>query len=94
MVAYNLLRTNLINAALYQELTKIFDAERNRRKEEDEDEGGPNYYVVRRHRLGSGLINSVNRMISAGVLSTPKAGIVLGVKPTAVFRLIAHDKAA
>ena len=94
MVAYNLLRANLIGGSLYQELTTIFDAERGQRKEENEDEGGPNYYVVRRHRLGSGLLNTVSRMISGGALSTPKAGIVLGVKPTAVFQLIAHDKAA
>jgi Zn-dependent peptidase ImmA (M78 family)/transcriptional regulator with XRE-family HTH domain len=94
MVAYNLLRVNLIGGGLYLELTAIFDTERGRRKEEDEDEGGPSYYVVRRHRLGSGLLNTVSRVISAGALSTPKAGIVLGVKPTAVFQLIAQDKAA
>jgi Zn-dependent peptidase ImmA (M78 family)/transcriptional regulator with XRE-family HTH domain len=94
MVAYNMLRANLITGQVYQELSAIFDSERRLRKQDDESEGGPNYYVVRRHRLGSGLISSVNRMISAGVLSTPKAGVVLGVKPTAVFRLIGQEKAA
>jgi Zn-dependent peptidase ImmA (M78 family) len=94
MVAYNLLRANLITSRAYQELDAIFDSERRRSKQEDDSEGGPNYYVVRRHRLGSGLINSVNRMISAGALSTPKAGVVLGVKPTAVYHLITQDKAA
>ena len=94
MVAYNLLRANLIAGAVYQELAAIFDGERRQRKEESENEGGPSYYVVRRHRLGSGLISSVNRMISAGALSTPKAGLVLGVKPTAVYQLIGQDKAA
>jgi Zn-dependent peptidase ImmA (M78 family)/transcriptional regulator with XRE-family HTH domain len=94
MVAYNLLQTNRISGAVYQQLGTNFDAERIRRKEEEDNEGGPNYYVVRRHRLGSGLINFVDRMISAGVLSTPKAGLVLGVKPTAVYQLIAPTKAA
>jgi Zn-dependent peptidase ImmA (M78 family)/transcriptional regulator with XRE-family HTH domain len=94
MVAYNLLRAKLVTGAVYQELATIFDRERRQRKEENEKEGGPNYYVVRRHRLGSGLISSVNRMISAGALSTPKAGLVLGVKPTAVYQLIGHDQAA
>jgi Zn-dependent peptidase ImmA (M78 family)/transcriptional regulator with XRE-family HTH domain len=94
MVAYNLLRSNLITGALYQELSTSFDAERRQRREEDEKEGGPNYYVVRRHRLGPGLISSVDRMISAGALSTSKAGLVLGVKPTAVYKLISQDKAA
>jgi len=94
MVAYNLLEANLITDAVYQQLSAIFDAERVRLKEEDEKEGGPNYYVVRRHRLGSSLISFVDRMISAGALSTPKAGMVLGVKPTAVYQLIEKNKAA
>lgn len=94
MVAYNLLRADLITAGFYQELSSGFDAERIKPKEEEDREGGPNYYVVRRHRLGSGLISFVNRMISAGALTAPKAGIVLGVKPTAVYQLIANAKAA
>jgi Zn-dependent peptidase ImmA (M78 family)/transcriptional regulator with XRE-family HTH domain len=94
MVAYNLLRANLIPVAVYQELSTSFDAERIKRKEEEEKEGGPSYYVVRRHRLGSGLIGVVDRMISAGALSTPKAGLVLGVKPTNVYQLISQGKAA
>jgi Zn-dependent peptidase ImmA (M78 family)/transcriptional regulator with XRE-family HTH domain len=94
MVTYNLLRANLITGAVYQELAAIFDRERKQRRDENESEGGPNYYVVRRHRLGSGLINSVSRMISAGALTTPKAGLVLGVKPTAVYQLVGQDKAA
>jgi Zn-dependent peptidase ImmA (M78 family) len=94
MVAYNLLRADLISSPAYQELSATFDAERVRRKEEEEREGGPNYYVLRRHRIGSGLISLVDRMISAGVLSAPKAGIVLGVKPTTVYDLLAHNKAA
>jgi Zn-dependent peptidase ImmA (M78 family) len=94
MVAYNLLRANLISGTIYQELSKGFDAERIQRKVEEEKEGGPNYYVVRRHRLGSGLISFVDRMIAAGALSAPKAGIVLGVKPTSVYQLIAQSKAA
>lgn len=94
MVAYNLMRADLISATVYQQLSADFDAERIRRKEGEEKEGGPSYYVVRRHRLGSGLIDTVDRMISAGALSTPKAGLVLGVKPTGVYQLIAHGKAA
>jgi Zn-dependent peptidase ImmA (M78 family)/transcriptional regulator with XRE-family HTH domain len=95
MVAYNLLSARRISAAMYEELSKGFDAERLKRKEEDENqEGGPSYYIVRRHRLGLGLINFVDRMISEGVLSTSKAGLVLGVKPTNVFQLLAQTKAA
>ncbi len=94
MVAYNLLLANMISASVYRELSASFDAERILRKEIEEKEGGPNYYVVRKHRLGARLVRMVDRMISAGALSTPKAGLVLGVKPTAVYQLIAHSKAA
>lgn len=96
MVAYNLLRANLISFAMYQELSAGFDAERLKHKAEEETdkEGGPSYYVVRRHRLGSGLINFVDRMVSAGALTTPKAGLVLGVKPTNVYQLLEQSKAA
>jgi Zn-dependent peptidase ImmA (M78 family)/transcriptional regulator with XRE-family HTH domain len=94
MVAYNLLRANLITSVVYRELSEDFDAERLQRKEEDDKEGGPNYYVVRRHRLGAGLISFIDRMVSVGALTAPKAGMVLGVKPTAVYELIARGKAA
>jgi Zn-dependent peptidase ImmA (M78 family)/transcriptional regulator with XRE-family HTH domain len=94
MVAYNLLSANLITETVYRELSASFDADRARQKADDDKEGGPNYYVVRRHRLGAGLISFVDRMVAAGTLSTPKAGIVLGVKPTAVYPLIAQIKAA
>lgn len=51
--------------------------------------GGPNYYVVRRHRLGRALLEFANRNVSAGSLSTVKAAKVLGVKPRAVYPLLA-----
>jgi Zn-dependent peptidase ImmA (M78 family) len=94
MVAYNLLRSNLISNVIYQELSRTLDTERTELKQEEEKEGGPNYYTVRRHRLGTGLISTVDRMIAAGALSVPKAGLVLGVKPTGVYQLISQAKAA
>jgi Zn-dependent peptidase ImmA (M78 family)/transcriptional regulator with XRE-family HTH domain len=94
MVAYNLLRIDLITARMYQELAAQFDADRRAQKEEAKGEGGPDYYVVRRHRVGHALVSLVGRMVDAGALSTPKAGKVLGVKATAVDRIIGHDRAA
>lgn len=95
MVAYNLLRSNLITAAVYQRLSSAFDAERLAREEEQErGEGGPNYYVVRRHRIGPGLVSLVRRSVATGALSVPKAGAVLGVKATAVDHLVGGGRAA
>jgi Zn-dependent peptidase ImmA (M78 family)/transcriptional regulator with XRE-family HTH domain len=95
MVAYNLFRSDRIAFDLYRKLTGRFDEERNAQKaDNDDEEGGPNYYVVRRHRIGRALIGLVDRMLAAGVLSSTKAGKVLGVKPTAVDRLISGRRAA
>ena len=88
MVAYNLFRSNAITRAIYSSLTESFDADRINQKTSQGDEGGPNYYTVRRHRVGPGLISFVRRMISGGALSVTKSAKVLGVKPTAVERLI------
>jgi Zn-dependent peptidase ImmA (M78 family) len=94
MVAYNLLRANLITARMYGELAQQFDTDRITQKEEAKGEGGPDYYIVRRHRVGPALVSLVRRMVAVGALSTPKAGKVLGVKATAVDRLVGHDRAA
>jgi Zn-dependent peptidase ImmA (M78 family) len=87
MVAYNLLRSKLITAAMYRSLSDEFDAER-AQKPDHGGGRGPDYYTVRRHRVGPGLVELVRRLTAGGALSTTKAGRVLGVKPTAVDRLV------
>ena len=95
MVAYNLLRSNLIGRQVYGNLSDTFDADRiARKKEHPTGDTGPDYYVVRRHRVGAALVILVKRMVAGGVLTTPKAGRVLGVKPTAVNRLVDGNRAA
>ena len=39
------------------------------------DNGGPNYYTVRRHRLGDKLIDIVERMMAADALSSVKSSL-------------------
>ena len=46
-------------------------------------EGGPSFYVVRRHRVGQRLLRLTCRMLASGALSTTKAARILGVKPPA-----------
>jgi Zn-dependent peptidase ImmA (M78 family)/transcriptional regulator with XRE-family HTH domain len=92
MVAYNLLRSNLITARMYRSLSDEFDAERAQKP--DRGAGSPDYYTVRRHRVGPGLVDLIRRMVAGGALSTTKAGRVLGVKPTAVDRLVDGGRAA
>ncbi|MEX2649943.1 MAG: XRE family transcriptional regulator [Alphaproteobacteria bacterium] len=95
MVAYNLMRSRLIQRSAYSELCAVFDTERLvRSSERPGDKGGPDYYVVRRHRAGPGLLDVVRRMVTGGSLTTTKAGRVLGVKPTSVSRLLDGGNAA
>lgn len=95
MVTYNLLRIGFITANSYRALVSIFDREREAQEQQiDEGEGGPNYYIVRRHRIGPALLSVTGRMLADGTLTTTKAAKVLGVKPTAVGRLLESKGAA
>ena len=93
MVAYRARRANLIGRGEYETLRDTFRAqwrhERDRQRQRNrESEGGPNYYVVRRHRTGNALINFARRMIESGDLSTTRAAKILGVKPTQVGKMV------
>lgn len=92
MVAYNLARAGLITNEMYLALAGWFRSlwRRNRdlQKERQKDNDGPNYYVVRRHRLGGALLDVVARSLSEGTLSPTKAGQILGVKPRNVAPLL------
>ncbi len=86
LVAYRLYRGGHISGAAFQELSEkfkgLFQESQNALKSERRGRrGGPSYYVVRQHRLGRALINSVRELMFTGALSTAKAGRVLGVKP-------------
>lgn len=93
MVAYRLHRRNRISERQWLEVRSQFReywqqdvSERKQRNRESE--AGPDYYVVRRHRIGSHLIRFVDRMLQAGALTTIKAGRVLGVKASNVHSLL------
>ena len=93
MVAYKLYRAGMIGRAKWQHLNTAFreqwlQARADRRERSRDQDSGPNYYVVRQHRVGTALINLVRRMVTAGDLTTSKAGKVLGVKPKNVHTLI------
>ena len=93
MVAYKAYRSRLITEELYRQLGAVFrqqwreERDRNR-TQASEQEGGPNYYVVRRHRLGDRIVGLVGRMMAADALSTSKAARILGVKSRQVQPLL------
>jgi hypothetical protein len=71
---------------MYRQLAARFDEDRLEFPRKPA-KGAPDYYVVRRHRVGQGLLALVDRMVAGGALTTTKAGKVLGVKPTAIGRM-------
>jgi Zn-dependent peptidase ImmA (M78 family) len=93
MVAYRLHGAGVLSRPQWQALRGIFRqqwqrARAARREQNREREGGPNYYVVRRHRIGAALLRLVAQNVSAGSLSVTKASRVLGVKPRSVGPLL------
>jgi Zn-dependent peptidase ImmA (M78 family) len=92
MVAYKLLRVNIITQARWRELDKHYKDEWEAATAQPgvkrEKDGGPSYYVLRRHRLGQALLDLVRNSLAEGFLTHTKAGQVLGVKPRNVDPLI------
>lgn len=93
MVAYRLLRAGVLSEVAWRELSEQFQLEWRATREAQRErnrgqEGGPSYYVVRRHRLGAALLRFVARSMSEGSLTPTKAGKVLGVKARNVQPLL------
>ena len=101
MVAYKAYRVGRIEYPVFNALSSRFreqwlqdrNSQRQRAREREED-GGPDYYVVRRHRIGDGLVGLVLRMMDVGALATSKAAIVLGLKPTQIHKLFDTGRAS
>jgi Zn-dependent peptidase ImmA (M78 family)/transcriptional regulator with XRE-family HTH domain len=93
MVAYRFQRTGRISEAQYRDLCAHYAARwrqvRDRAREQNRDiEGGPNYYIVRKHRLGRALLGLVGRTLREEALTHTKAAKILGVKPSSVEPLL------
>lgn len=93
LVAYRLYRSGSLSREAWMTLSRHFrdrwleDRERRRLENRGRD-GGPNFYVVRRHRLGPGFVQLTARLMNARAVTTSKAAQILGVKPKNVQALI------
>lgn len=99
LISYRLLRTNVINRSTWEQLRSYYREEwlKHRDSEKKKNKlkkGGPNPHVVNRYKLGSFLVNFVERMSHSGTMSVTKAGLVLGVRPIKVENLLNAGKAA
>lgn len=91
MVGYALFQAGFVDELTWLGLKSMFNLQWRQSRaamRERQSDSGANYYIVRRHRLGSALLHFVSRNISDGVLTPTKAGKVLGVKPRSVAPLL------
>lgn len=97
-IAYRLYRRNDIDIRLWNRLRDYYrDSWLEQRKifkeKSSEKEGGPDYYVVKHHKLGA-LVELVERLTYSGALTTTKAGMLLDMKPLKVHRLFQSGQPA
>lgn len=93
LVAYRLRLAGALTEERWRAVSTAFRDEylrdrEERRQRERGAEGGPNYYVVRRHKLGPALLQLVRRTLDDGALTPTKAGKILGVRPRSVEPLV------
>jgi Zn-dependent peptidase ImmA (M78 family)/transcriptional regulator with XRE-family HTH domain len=97
LIAFRLFEARLIDEESWEALRARFAQEwrqtrarqrDERRGLEPESRGGPDYYTVRRQRLGRALVELVGRAVSEGTLTPTKAGKVLGISPRSVDPLV------
>lgn len=94
MVTYKLYRMGSIDFESWKTLSEIFRkmwiAGRNERRirAREQESRGPDYYRIRRQRIGKALLEIVDIMMRTGAITTYKAAKVLGVKPKNVQILI------
>ncbi len=94
MVSYRLYREKIIDETTWRELSCFYRQSwlknRNAARKVAKEKGrkGPTYYTVRKHRIGNTLISYVGQMMASGLVTTTKAGKILGVKPSNVHHLI------
>jgi Zn-dependent peptidase ImmA (M78 family) len=92
MVAYRLFVNSFVSEYQWQELRAYFsskwiESKKKARQASKASVSGPSYYVIRRHRLGEKLISTVHNVTYDGLLTTVKAGRVLGIAPKNIQNL-------
>ena len=86
MVGYRLYRAGFLKKKAYGRLLASWreawrGEEQKRRERARDQDGGPTFYTVRRHRLGRRITTVVRRLMEAEALSTTRGARILGVKP-------------
>ncbi len=92
MVAYKVFRSHIIDVGTWRawdhEIRRKWLAAKAQQEEFEQSEGGPSYYVIKRHRLGPALLNLVRHSLGEGAITHTKAAQLLGVRPRNVDPLL------
>jgi Zn-dependent peptidase ImmA (M78 family) len=99
-VAYRLTQNGWIDRKIASQLFAMFverwrlQKQREKETRNPDDKTRPSYYVVRRHRLGDGLLGVVRRALQDDIVSHTRAAKILGVGPASVSPLLREERAA
>jgi Zn-dependent peptidase ImmA (M78 family) len=91
LISYKLLRNGQIDKETWRILNRRYAFYwANSKKDRKKQDGGPNYYVVKRYKLGANLMGAIKRFVNDGTISTTNAAKVLGVNARSVYTLISY----
>jgi len=98
MLAYKLFRMGFLDEKMWRAISTAFrlfwiNARNHKRASRDPNGRGPHPYVLKRYKLGNSLVNVVDRMMTAGVISTTRAGKILDIGPKNVENLFSRPVA-
>jgi Zn-dependent peptidase ImmA (M78 family) len=93
LVAFRLLASGRIAQFTYSAVCKYFyqrweEVKENQKKKNQAASGGPSYYTLKRLRTGDALLNTSERLMRSGELSTTQVATVLGVRALKVGSLL------
>lgn len=96
MVAYRLYRLDMLARADWEALSRHYRDKWTAKRDAGlaKTQGGPNYYVVRRHRLGARMLEVVSPLLASGELTTTKAARLLAVRANNVHRVLSEASAS
>src|SRR5439155_25746822 len=98
-VAYRFAQNGWIDRSVASSLFAMFAERWRQQKQRDRenrqpDDTGPGFYMLRRYRLGAGLLGVVRRALQEETLTHTRAAKILGVGPASVSPLLQDERLA
>lgn len=92
-IAFRLFKEGVISEQRFSSISRIIANTVSKSKaDRDKSIRGPSYYSIRAHRSGKPLIEFTDRMLADRQISIHSAGLLLGVRPTDVYRMLQKNR--